>query len=368
LTCIVIYHREVKNMNHKKVRIEAVVLTVLLLGAMFLAPASSVENELEEKTLVETYRSINNKSDDEVVDPGPFEQDRKYIVNPGPAPLDRGDNHDDAGTRDDAGDSLVRSTAIYPGELVDDTPGRGVTGELDSSDEDWYDFSVCIGQDIDITMTPPGTSDFDLALWDEAETLKVSSSNVGNGVAESVFFTAEYTGFYYMQITYAGGGSGQYSFDVDLSAQNDANTGDDAGDDFASANMITEGTIYGYLDMNDEEDWYKFDVDAGDGIHFNLEMKDTAGLSDFDISLYNPSEELVHYEKYYYDDELLYPADVTGEWRVQIIIFPGWTDIPNPTEWEYYAYGSGAYLLEFIIETSAPSPPGPIPQPQITPR
>ncbi|UCF12724.1 MAG: hypothetical protein JSW06_00305, partial [Thermoplasmatales archaeon] len=133
-------------MNHKKVRIEAIVLTVLLLGAMFLVPASSVENELEEKTLVETYRSINNKSDDQVVDPGPFILDRKYILDPEPAPLDRS-NNDDVGTKKDAGDSLTRSTAIYPGELVDNTPGRGVTGELDSSDEDWFDFSVCIGQD-----------------------------------------------------------------------------------------------------------------------------------------------------------------------------------------------------------------------------
>ncbi len=353
-------------MNHKKVRIEAVVLTVLLLGAMFLVPASSVENDIEEKSLVETYRSINNKPYDKVVDPGPFILDRKYILDPEPAPLDRS-NNDDVGTRKDAGDKLTRSTAIYPGELVDNTPGRGVTGELDSSDEDWFDFSVCIGQDIDITMTLPGTADFDLALWDETETMKVSSSNVGNGVAESVFFTAEYTGFYYMAITYAAGGSGQYSFDVDLSDQNDANTGDDAGNTFADAVLITPDTYSGYLDMDDPYDWYKFVVDPGDGIHFNLEMYDTTDLSDFDILLYNPSEELVHYEKYYYDDELLYPADVSGEWRAKIEIFPGWVDAPEPTEWKYYNYGSGAYNLEFAIDGSAPAPPGPIPQPQITP-
>ncbi|UCF12214.1 MAG: hypothetical protein JSW06_09255 [Thermoplasmatales archaeon] len=357
-------------MKYKKIKIEAVALTVLLLGAMFLVPASSVEKTVEEKPLVETYRSFDDKPDNKVVNHGPIELDRKYIVNPGPAPLDRGDNYNDAGMREDAGDSFTRSDAIYPGELVDNTPGRGVTGELDSSDEDWYFFSVCIGQDIDITMTPPGTSDFDLALWDETETLKETSSNVGNGVAEFIFFTAEYTGFYYMQITYASGSSGQYSFDVNLSDQNDANTGDDAGDTFANAVLITPDTYSGYLDMDDPYDWYKFVVDTGDGIHFNLEMEDTAELSDYDISLYNEAEELVHYEKNYYDDELLYPVPTLAspeEWRVKIEIFPGWVDAPEPTEWKYYNYGSGAYNLEFAIDGSAPAPPDPIPQPQITP-
>jgi len=354
-------------MNYKKVRIEAVVLTMLLLGAMFLVPASSVENDVEEKSIVETYRSIEFKPYDTEVDLGPFILDRKYIVDPEPAPIGKGDN-DDAGTKKDAGDLFSRSTPIFPGEIVDDTPGRGVTGKLSSSDdEDWYKFSVCDGQDIDITMDPSSGYDFDLALWDEPENLKASSSN-GVGVQESLSFSAEYTGFYYMQIVFISGtGEGAYSFDVNLDDQNDANTGDDAGDTFADAVLISPGDYSGYLDMDDPYDWYKFEIDAGDGIHFNLEMKNIAYLSDFDISLYNEAEELVHYEKYYYDDELLYPADTSGEWRVKIDIFPGWVDSPEPTEWNYYKYGSGAYNLGFAIDTSAPAPPDPIPQPQITP-
>ncbi len=119
--------------------------------------------------------------------------------------------------------------------------------------------------------------------------------------------------------------------------------------------------------MNDEEDWYKFNANSGQGIHFILEMRKVAYLSDFDIYLYNPSGNLVHYETLYYDDELLYPADVSGEWRVKIDIFPGYTDIPQPTEWEYFTYGSGPYEFEFFLEGSAPSPPKPISQPDITP-
>lgn len=309
----------------------------------------------------------DNIQNEEYEDPGTFVIDRNYIVDPEPAPLNLED-YDDAGYRTDAGDEIARSSAIYPGELVDDTPGRGVTAKLSSTDdEDWYFFSVCDGQDIVITMTPPSGFDFNLGLWDDDEIECATSINSGSTV-ESITYTADYTGKWYMRVHYiSGSGEGQYSFDVTLATQNDAGSGDDAGDTFADATPISEGLHYGYLDMNDGYDWYKFNVNPDDGIHFLLEMKTTAYLSDFDIYLYNPSEELVHYETYYYDDELWYPADVGGEWRVKIDIFPGWTNIPQPTEWDYYTYGSGAYELTFAIESDAPAPPGPIPQPDITP-
>ena len=135
---------------------------------------------------------------------------------------------------------------------------------------------------------------------------------------------------------------------------------------FATALSISPGTYTGYLDMNDPYDFYKCTVQAGKGIHFTLEMKDTALLSDFDITLFSPNGTLVYEENAYYNDELLYPASETGEWRVCIDIFPGWVDVPHPTEWDYYSYGSGAYVLTFDIEESASVPPS-IPQPQIVP-
>ena len=40
-------------MNYKKARIEAVVLTIVLLGAMFLAPASSFATNEEKNSIAE---------------------------------------------------------------------------------------------------------------------------------------------------------------------------------------------------------------------------------------------------------------------------------------------------------------------------
>ena len=67
-------------------------------------------------------------------------------------------------------------------------------------------------------------------------------------------------------------------------------------------------------------------------------------LADFDIHLYNPSGEMVWEEQYYYDDELFYEADQSGQWTVKIDIFPGYSFVPFEDQpWDYYSYGSGAY-------------------------
>ncbi|HDM67237.1 MAG TPA: hypothetical protein ENG62_02490, partial [Thermoplasmatales archaeon] len=275
-----------------------------------------------------------------------------------------GDNRD-AGTKTDAGDKISRSTPIYPGEPIDDTPGRGRTGKISSNnDEDWYVFSACEGQTITITVTPLDT-DVDLYLWNRNGDIVASSTESGV-TAESISYTADITGYWFMQIKPVSG-RGEYTFDVTLNGQNDAGTGGDAGNSFASATPITPGSYYGYLDMNDEEDWYKFNVNAGEGIHFILEMKDYAVYSDFDITLYDPTGKMVYKENYYYDDELFYPATTSGTWAVKINIFPGYKNAPTSDEWKYYCYGSGAYHLQFSIESSVPEPPAPIPQPQITP-
>jgi len=356
----------------KTIKIDAVILTILLLGTMVLVPVDSMELENEKSYLANEeltiFRNPIAEPNTDTTDLGPFWLDNKYIIEDPyyeePLNLDE-DDLDDAGTRRDAGDKISRSTPIYPGEMIDNTPGRGRTGKISSSgDEDWYFFSVCEGQTIEMSFF--ATDNYDLYLYDDVGE-ELDASN-GPSSTESITYTAEYTGYYYMLIdATTDSDAGEYTFDVSLSNQNDASTGNDAGNSFSSATALIPGEYYGYVDMNDEQDWYKFNINSGQGINVTLEMQKIAYLSDFDISLYNPSGELVFEEDYYYDDQLLYPADESGEWRIKIDIFPGYTDIPQPTDWNYYTYGSGAYKLNFAVESSAPSPPAAIPQPDITP-
>jgi hypothetical protein len=277
-------------------------------------------------------------------------------------------SNDDAGYRKDAGNNIDRSLVLYPGELIDDTPGRGRTGNVSINDlEDWYSFSVCQGQQIVVTVTPTFGYDLNLSLWTNADILMASSNNSGD-VPETISYTATYTGYWFMQIKYVyGNETGHYFMDVSINGQNDANSGTDASNTLSGSMFIVPGYYCGYLDMNDPYDFYTFHVSAGQGIHLNLTMKSITYLTDFDLQLYTPNGTLVYEGNQCYADEFNYQADVSGEWSTRVDIFPGWVDVPHPTNWSYYSYGSGAYNLALAIEANGTAPQEPIPQPQITP-
>ncbi|KYK34050.1 MAG: hypothetical protein AYK22_01040 [Thermoplasmatales archaeon SG8-52-3] len=350
-------------MNSNRGKIGAVVLAAFLFGTALFVPVSSVE--------IEQYRFDYDEYEQEWYENqeklDSLMLDRSYILYPPIGPMGR-DNNDDAGYRKDAGDQWLRANAIYPGEIIDYWPGRGDTGKLEITydEEDWYYFGVCNGMSIDVTLTVPTDYDFDLYLWDINELERASSTNPGSAT-ETISYTADYTGFWYISFHFIDGpAEAQYTFSVDLGSQDDANSGGDAGDDFGTATSIIDGTYHAYLDKDDDEDWYQFSVNEGQGIRFNLHVEDEAPLSDFDVYLYNPSGEEVHREAYYGDDQLYIRADTSGNWRAKVKIFPGYTDIPEPTEWDYWTYGSGAYKFDFAILSSGPEPPEPIPQPDIT--
>jgi hypothetical protein len=350
-------------MNHMFKKIWAVVLSALFFGTLSFVPVSA----LNEPT---TERQDGPLAVDGILQNlGPLVGDRRYLIYEEPAPYTKSSDNPDAGTKKDAGNSFPLAAAVYPGEVIDYTPGRGRTGTVTASSDtqDWYIFSICTGQVVTITLTPQAGFDLDLYLFDKDQVQLASSTNAGSN-PESITYTATYAGYLYFEVLYISGtGTGGYSFDLSLPSQNDAGSGSDAPDTLGAALLVTPGTYDGYLDMNDPYDFYTFQANAGQGIHLILTMKTTAYLSDFDLQLYDPSGVLVYEGNEYYDDEFTYPADTSGLWSTRVDIFPGWVDCPHPTSWQYYSYGSGAYTLQLSLETSAPEIPGPIPQPAITP-
>jgi hypothetical protein len=351
--------------NSKKSRIEAVIIALLFIGTALIVPVGTIAKNIQTQNITPDASQKNYYTED---GQGTFILDRAYyLLESNPASMNSADN-DDGGYKKDAGTDQARALALYPGEDLDDTPGRGITGKISATDyNDWYFFSVCQGQQIVFTVTPPAGFDIDLSLW-TSDKVMVASSNTTGSSPETVTYTADYSGKWYVWLKYVSGTDvGQYSFSAVLNGQNDANSGFDAPNTRTSALLITPGIYFGYLDMNDPYDWYKFQVTSGQGINVTLGVKDYAYLTDFDLQLYNPSGTLVYEGNQYYDDQFNYPADVTGQWSLRVDIYPGWVDCPQPTEWSYYSYGSGAYSLTLILETSAPAPPGSIPQPQITP-
>jgi len=273
-----------------------------------------------------------------------------------------GEEENDMNYNTDTGNSILQSLPIYPGEPNDAAPGRGTTGQLDPSGDknDWFYFSVCQGQKISIEMTPD--SNYDMELVDSQATTVASSENTGT-TPESLEYTADITGKYFLHI-YTGDGAeaGSYTLDISLVGQNDAGSGKDAGNTIDSAMSITPGSYDGYLDSTDWADWYSFTANSGQGIKVTLKCPDK---SDFDVHLYNPSGEWVYSAQWYGDDTLEYPADASGTWKIKIDAFPGWDTSKWPSN--YFLYGSGGYQMTLEVGVSVEAPPGPIPQPDITP-
>jgi hypothetical protein len=258
------------------------------------------------------------------------------------------------GYNTDVGSTIQRSQNFYCGEPTDAAPGRTRFGFLNpdaGDDEDYYRFPVQEGQRIQVT--------FSGASGHQYELLNKQGEVESNGVTASV------TDWYFVHVfTESSGGEGQYNLDVVLNGQNDAGSGQDAGDSISNAMSITPGEYIGYMDSNDWEDWYSFDVSSGQGIFVTIDPFSTR-FGDFDIHLYNPSGQMVHREMYYGEDELEYPADESGTWTVKIDMFPGWDTSKWPDN--YFLYSSGPYQLTLTIGGNAQSPPDPIPQPEIIP-
>jgi hypothetical protein len=320
---------------------------LFLLAATLVAPSfSATTGELSSNIMLETFERETSSCED--VDY--LRSDSIYVPK---EDVSFAGEQNDIGYNVDVGDRIQKALPLYVGEPVDQTvPGRGRDGSLDpdrGDSDDWYRFSVCKGQRIDGSLSSGENYDFEFADY------------AGNPVGQS--YTADKTGVYFLHIfANEGAGAGDYTIEVILSGQNDVDTGGDAGDSIGQATPITPGSYTGYMDVNDREDWYSFSVSSGQGVFVYVKPLEK---SDYDIHLYNPAGELVYSAQYYGEDELEYPADASGKWVIKLDMFPGWDEEKWPDN--YFLYGSGAYELRLSIGGEAEAPPGPVPQPDITP-
>ena len=325
-------------------KIGAVFIAIFFLGVALSIPSFSATSE---NNILKT--NINDKIIEEYTENYIYEYERGIVRD---EQVSFAGEQNDINYNIDSGNRIQRSLPIWVGEPVDLAPGRGRTGSLDpdnGDDADYYKYEVCAGQTIQASIS--SAFDYDIQILDL----------IGNPVGQS--YNADETGMHFCLISAnEGAGAGDYTFSITLNGQNDANSGSDAGNSIGSPLSISPGSYSGYLDYNDHEDWYSFNVNSGQGIFITLESPDK---NDMDVYLYNPSNELVHYEKYYGDDELEYPADVSGIWKIKIDTFPGW----NTEIWpdDYLLYGSGPYLLELTVGGTADAPIVADPQPDIIP-
>jgi len=250
-----------------------------------------------------------------------------------------GTTQNDANSGTDAGNSFDQALRISAGSF---------TGYIDSTDTyDYYKVSVTSGQTVRVNMTPPYGSDFDLYLYNSYQT-QVASSTLSGSQADSVTYTATLAGDYFIAMV-QWSGSGVYSFDVWLSstsAQNDWNSGTDAGNSFDQALAISPGTGTGYIDSTDTDDIYKVNVASGGEISAVLTPPSSA---DFDLALYDSSRTQVASSTLGVSqvDSVSYTATSTGDWYIRV----------------YRYSGSGTYTLQVSTTSTTVLAESPHPYP-----
>ena len=222
-----------------------------------------------------------------------------------------GATQNDMGTGGDAGNSTSSATTIAAGS------GTGYMDDQTDTD-DYYKISVAAGQSISVSMTPPSGSDFDLELYNPSQSL-VDSSRLGGSQTDSVEAVASSAGYYYIHVE-QWSGSGIYSMIVMVAggtAQNDANSGQDAGDSFAQALTIGAGSYVGFVDSTDINDYYKVNLSSGQTI--DVSLMPPSG-SDFDLYLYDPNQTLLDSSTLSgsQTDTVSYVATSSGDYYIRV--------------------------------------------------
>jgi hypothetical protein len=226
-----------------------------------------------------------------------------------------GTAQNDANSGQDASDSFVQALAIEAGSY---------TGFIDSTDtNDYYKVNLSSGQTIEVSLTPPSGSDFDLYLYNPSQS-QVASSTLGGSQTDRVSYVATSSGDYYIRIK-QWSGSGVYSFTVWLSsvaAQNDWNSGRDAGNSRDQALAISSGSGTGYLDSTDTNDYYKITTTSGGEI--DAIFTPPTG-SDFDLYLYDSNGSQVASSTLggSQTDTINYTATSAGNWYIRVYLYSG---------------------------------------------
>jgi hypothetical protein len=204
---------------------------------------------------------------------------------------------DDAGSGGDAGNSLAVATNITAGEY---------NGTLTFDDKDYYKFYVNEGSIINVTMLAYNLSaNFDLTLY-TPEFLPIQNLKDA-GIRETITHSSQTTENFTILIDSAISDTGNYSFVVTLTSQNDFNSGTDAGEHIHEALLVSEGQSNGtFVPDSDISDFYKLDLVKGQIINITMVASAT---TDIDLTFYDSeSQEIDSSKRLVGFDETIYYA------------------------------------------------------------
>src|SRR5665648_582360 len=195
----------------------------------------------------------------------------------------------------------------------------GSLGEEDAEghrdDVDYYSIHLEEGQQITLQLTVPGNANYGISL------LNPSRSSLGSSITQREIKTLDYeansTGTWYIKISRSSG-EGEYQLAIDIQDQNDAEKGQDAGDSYQGAILISPpgGTFTGLLKAGDDVDYYSIHLEEGQQITLQLTVP---GNANYGISLLNPSRSSLGSSITQREIKTLdYVANSSGAWYIKI--------------------------------------------------
>lgn len=183
---------------------------------------------------------------------------------------------DDAGSGGDAS-NLISS----PVQIDMNASYQGCLGTNDLYD--YYKFYVSAGSDFAVTLTPPGSADFDLYLYTPSGN-SAGISSKGAGQVDNIEISGATGGWWKMGIDWELG-SGNYGISASL-PQNQNDPLYEPNDTFGQAKSISLGQSYtSYIWNSSDEDYFKFIIpETGD-----VDIQLTSLPADYDIILFDSS-------------------------------------------------------------------------------
>ncbi|MEL7668410.1 MAG: cell wall-binding repeat-containing protein [Actinomycetota bacterium] len=202
-------------------------------------------------------------------------------------------------------------------------PASPVSGTIASvGDEHLYSVNLVAGQLLDLRMTGPADTDYDLHLYIEgsAGTVLVASS-VDPESEERIVAAVPKTGEYTLSVL-SWDGAGAYTLTYSIGAS--------VPDDLLPGVVLPASPVTRTFDTDDaRDDYYRVDLTAGQV--FDVAM-DGPDLSDLDLLLYSPyaTWETLEYEYVALsdyvgtaDEHLIYRAEVTGTYYLCVHAYKG---------------------------------------------
>jgi hypothetical protein len=159
-----------------------------------------------------------------------------------------------------------------------------VTGHINNNDkDDIYRMTVDRGQSLKIRAEPDHNLGINLylymqkgtgasATYEQVAVHRAATIGVSKGVPRSINYTTNSAQDSYTMFSWVGyyEGEGNYNLSIEVSNQDDADTGTDAAETYEGAATINPGTYDGFVANADDEDLYRVELVKGDSIYVDV--------------------------------------------------------------------------------------------------